>query len=395
MKVIYITYPYYFDASIGLIQEISRNVELHVILEVSPESQISTLLDLSGAPLQPGIMPADPILANLLPKEVGKFWHHAASFDLFVHTQKRSIHPQTLVAGRRLSEYIKSKQPDLIFWEDVSLRTALASLCFPKIPTVVGVHDPEYHPGEFNWRKVAARKIIYTQAGGFVLHNATQKEEFCRSYKIGPQKVDSIPLGPYEIYRSWAGNTGNKPTNHILFFGRFSPYKGIEVLMRAAPLICREIPNATFILAGKPIKGYRLPALPVLPNGGKFEIFQNYCPNEQLASLFQNCSCVVCPYIQATQSGVILTSYAFNKPVVASSTGGISEYVLDNETGFLVEPGDPISLKKAIVEIMRNPALREHFGVGISSFLRSKLNWKDISNMYLQTFNKILDRYEA
>lgn len=49
-------------------------------------------------------------------------------------------------------------------------------------------------------------------------------------------------------------------------------------------------------------------------------------------------------------------------PVVASNVGGIPEIIEDKKTGLLVEPKNPLALKKAVEEISENKEKRENFG---------------------------------
>ncbi len=50
------------------------------------------------------------------------------------------------------------------------------------------------------------------------------------------------------------------------------------------------------------------------------------------------------------------------KPVIATRSGGLSDIVVDGETGFLVPPGDPYELRKAIQCLLADPARRERMG---------------------------------
>ncbi len=127
----------------------------------------------------------------------------------------------------------------------------------------------------------------------------------------------------------------------LLFFGRLSAYKGLETLFQAAPLACKRLPGLRIIVAGNPVPGYRLPPAPDLPNGGELQIITGYIPNHTLAQLFQRAAVVVCPYTTATQSAVVLTAYAFGKPVIGTRVGGLPEYITDGETGVLVPPHSP------------------------------------------------------
>ena len=60
--------------------------------------------------------------------------------------------------------------------------------------------------------------------------------------------------------------------------------------------------------------------------------------------LFHRSSLVLLPYIDATQSALIAAAYYFQKPVLVSRSGALPEYVVDGQTGFIVEPGHPATL---------------------------------------------------
>jgi glycosyltransferase involved in cell wall biosynthesis len=60
----------------------------------------------------------------------------------------------------------------------------------------------------------------------------------------------------------------------------------------------------------------------------------------------------VLPYIDATQSALIPAAYFFRKPVIVTRTGVLPEYVVDEETGFVVEANHPASLGRALTAAM-------------------------------------------
>jgi glycosyltransferase involved in cell wall biosynthesis len=73
------------------------------------------------------------------------------------------------------------------------------------------------------------------------------------------------------------------------------------------------------------VEGYTPPSPPALPRGGALQLIDRYLSNSDAAALFRSASVVVCPYRDATQSGVVLSAFAFGVPVIASAVGGLPE----------------------------------------------------------------------
>src|ERR1051325_6929090 len=116
-------------------------------------------------------------------------------------------------------------------------------------------------------------------------------------------RVAVAPRGAHDTLR--AGEDGRPappgvpPT--ILCFGRLGPYKGLETLYSAAPLVARQVPDVRFIVAGKPVAGDELPRPPTLPFPAALEVQEGNIPNARLAQLLGAATVVACPYHEATQ----------------------------------------------------------------------------------------------
>jgi glycosyltransferase involved in cell wall biosynthesis len=123
-----------------------------------------------------------------------------------------------------------------------------------------------------------------------------------------------------------------------------------------------------------------------LPNGGTVECVYEHIPNERLGELFQTASLVVCPYVNATQSGVALTAFAFGRPVVATRVGGLPEYVHHGVNGLLVPPDDPQQLAKAMTRIMLEPDLRSSLDRGVHDLAQQELTWKRAATQTLEVY---------
>lgn len=149
----------------------------------------------------------------------------------------------------------------------------------------------------------------------------------------------------------------------VLFFGVWSKYKGIEVLLDAFALVRTELPDARMMLAGAP--GADIDVEAVLDRArriGNVETRPGYVPKEGVAPLLESARVVATPYIRATQSGVAHLAFTFGRPVIASAIGDLPEVVQDQVTGLLVEPGDATGLATAMLSVLRDPALAAKLG---------------------------------
>ncbi len=148
-----------------------------------------------------------------------------------------------------------------------------------------------------------------------------------------------------------------------LFFGVWTKYKGIEVLLDAFALVRAELPQARLIMAGA--VGADLDIDHVLERArevGNVDARPGYVPVEGVAPLLDSARLVVTPYIRATQSGVAHLAYTFGRPVVATAIGDLPEAVQDGVTGLLVEPGNSAELASALLKLLADPQLAARLG---------------------------------
>ena len=384
MKLVFVSQPAFLDAALPFLREISTKIETHFFLEVAPESINSNILNLSDINLQEGIQPATPIFEKNFPLGLHSCWKNAKSFNLIVHKNKRSFHPQTWKTSHSALCIFRSINPDALYFDEISPRMAIALPGFETPPILLGIHDPRSHIGESNWRTEFSRKIIFPRVKKFILHNKAQINEFVEFYQVDKKRIISIPLGCYDIYRHWNVELEYLDLQTVLFFGRLSPYKGIEYFIQAAKIASEHIYNLRFVIAGKSIPGYSLPSLPKLQNGCQFELRNEHISVSEQVNLFSQASVVVCPYIEATQSGVILTAYAFGKPVIATRVGGLPEYIYENKTGFLISPNNSSELAKAILTIFNENYVTTKWKDMISCFCNESLDWAVISEIFLK-----------
>jgi glycosyltransferase involved in cell wall biosynthesis len=386
MRVLFYTHPFFLEPALEFAREMSRRCEFHLMLEVTPRSQ-GSMLALTSSGIPAGVIDADPILLSRVPDQVRGYWTEVRTFRLAVYDNARTLHPATIPASRRVIDAIDRLEPDVIHLDDGSLRLAMGLPWLPRI-TLMNVHDPVPHSGDANRRIELGRRLVSRRVDRYRLFSEAFRAAFAARSGIAATRLEVAPLGVYDVARAWLDRPELPQPRTVLFAGRIAPYKGLDVLYAAAPRVAEQVADVRFVIAGRSVDGYAPPRPPALVNGGRIEVIDRFIPAEDLARLHSAATLVACPYLDATQSGVILTAFAFGRPVVASSVGGLPEYVDNGQTGLLVPPGDPEALADAIVRVLTDPPLRQRLELAVGGVRRGRLGWPQIAD-------QLLDSYQA
>jgi len=260
----------------------------------------------------------------------------------------------------RLHREIRKFSPDVIHIQQGHLWFNFSLSFLPEVPKVFTIHDPMPHIGDRESRKTpqVVFDLGFRRGVQFIVHGQRLKEVVIDRLPISAENIHVIPHivigdGAASAHVGEIGNT-------VLFFGRIWPYKGLEHLIRAEPLITARIPDARIVIAGQGEEFSRYRQMMIHPE--HFVVHNSYISDDRRAELFREASIVVLPYIEATQSGVIPVAYAFAKPVVATSVGGLPEMVEHGCSGYLVPPGDERALAEAIVRLLNDEGLRRILG---------------------------------
>jgi len=250
------------------------------------------------------------------------------------------------------------------------------------------------------WFVIAIRKLLPHTAFGIVAHEplprsdakdtSTPKEgrllrasfaaawgTMDTAFVLGPQtkqlvlqhwhprcEVHVVPHGDSGALRGQRETVPVQRTEPVaLFFGTWTAYKGIHVLLDAFGLVRKEMPAARLVLAGAvgaDVDGNEL--LRRAAETGNVDTRPGYCDIEDVPSLVESARIVVTPYVRASQSGVAHLAYTFGRPVVGTTVGDLSETIVDGVTGFLVAPDDPAALAAAMLKLLQDPDLASAFG---------------------------------
>ena len=383
MKIAYISKSCYADTDFPLIRQYQRmGHEVYYFLNVDCRELHSTLIDIDKQ------IPNSCLLPFSSYPELAIYQDYFDTDHIFIvnRAEKSSLNWKTICLSRLVDKKLQEIQPDVIhILEPFYINNLLLYKWRKKI--VLTMHDPFPHTGESFGRRTFFRNIAFKMVRRYVLLNERQKEMFMQVYRKQEDSILINSIGKFDYLQLFVPLSKSKKHHNVLFFGRISPYKGIEYLCEAMVEVRKKIPDATLTIAG----------------GGEFyfdihqygslewvTIINKYVKIQKMSELFFDCDISVCPYIDATQSGVINTSYSLSKPVVATNVGGLPEMVVGGKTGVLVSPKDTISLAEAIVELLEDDQKLGSMQKYIENvYYTSDKSWQRIADKYIAFYKKL------
>ncbi|MEA5602598.1 glycosyltransferase family 4 protein [Nostoc sp. UHCC 0252] len=312
-----------------------------------------------------------------------------------INFQKPRIRdPRNLLSMNSMIRIIKDIQPDILHVQETNDPWYDWTLLLNKMPPLVTtIHDVFRHPGDNMpvFGSEYTRRISFYRSQQLIVHTNQLRKILIEQFRIPPDRVNVVPHGELgSLYqRRGSQSLQTREPYTLLFFGRIFPYKGLQYLLEAMPLIAECIPEVKLIIAGKGenIKHY-------FPNGydeKRYEIINDFIPLEEVCNLFQRSTITVLPYIEASQSGVAALSYGMGTLVVASDIGGLSEIVQHKKDGLLVPPCDVRSLADAIISLLSDRYLQQKMQTAALARCHQDLNWSNIAAQTVQIYQRQID----
>ena len=384
MRILYISSPFFADCDFPLIKEYqSKGLDVKYLILLPPYALRSTLIDIKEQ-----ISRTDIFLSTAY-EEFKKYDSYLDLNNVYIanRTGYNALSFSYWKHLYDLYQFIKKGDFDIIHCDilNVPRIKTLHKLAKQWIQTI---HDPFPHSGEATSKKSKAYKRILSYANNIVLLNKKQKDEFCSAYNINPDKVYINSLGIYDNIKFFVDPKTKIQKNNVLFFGRISPYKGIEYLCEAMKIVRKEIPDATLTIAGGGKLYFDIEPYEKL---GYINVKNYYIGMEELAELVAACELCVCPYTDATQSGVIMTSYSLGKPVIATNVGGLPEMVENGKTGLIVPAKDSDKLARAIIELLKDKERLQSMSNYINQeYVNGTRSWSDIALKYCDLYSSVL-----
>jgi len=280
------------------------------------------------------------------------------------------------------------------YLEALSIRAAKAF----GMKVVVTAHDVEsFSNGDGSGLPLK----LYRQADRVIAHNRLSKNELVRKASVDEDKVRVIPHGHYVSYiakirsaeeaRRALGLEGEGP--FLLFFGQIKKVKGLDVLLRALPKVVEAYPSLQLVIAGKVWKddfGIYDDLIASLNLGENVIKHIRYIADEEVDLYFQAADLVILPYKKIYQSGVLLLTMSYGRPLLTSDIEGMKEIIRDEENGFLFREGDSDHLASRLAFILSNPSIMNEISANGYETIRRDHDWETIGRQTLSVYSEVL-----
>lgn len=261
---------------------------------------------------------------------------------------------------RATAHAIAAAEPDALvapwwtaFW-GLPLRAVLRRVgtISPRTARVLLCHNVEEHESTLLRRFLAQGAFL--AADGFVVHGAEDARRLAARAPGRPAAVLPHPVvasSPSDRARARRELGIDGPL--VLFLGLVRRYKGVELLLDAAPVLVRET-GARIAIVGevfpeaRPLER-RWRASPV-----KESILwrDEYVSEEEMARWLSACDVVVLPYRYVSGSGIAARALAARRPMAAAAVGGLAETVDPGVTGEVFPAGDAAGLAAAVLRVL-------------------------------------------
>jgi phosphatidylinositol alpha-1,6-mannosyltransferase len=227
--------------------------------------------------------------------------------------------------------------------------------------------------------------------------------EFSKRLLIDSARLDSkaqgkISIIPGGVDQNFLSNKSNpqalkeklkiKDEKVLLTLARLDPRKGQDTVLEALPQIIPHVPKIKYIIAGTGNDLARLQKIVAQQKLNDYVIFAGFVPEDQLTDYYDLCDIFVMPSKQDDQMvegfGLsFLEANARGKPVIGGRHGGVTDAIIDGETGLLVNPDNQTELADAIIKLSKNEPLARRLGENGKLRCFASFSWESIAQKIL------------
>ena len=304
--------------------------------------------------------------------------------------QKEKLkNPINIFFHLKLLKIIKSYKPNIVYdcYWGVPFMHFLRWMFLKKNIFVIAVHDViEHYQMDNGFVRSFYYNFLIRTYQNFHIFSKSQLKSF--KERFSGKSTFYSPLYLKDFGHPAVATVKNGNVINFLFFGIIRPNKGLDLVIKAANILTEKYNNFHIVIAGKSDEWetYR----DLIKDNAKFTFKIRNIEKAEVPDLFANAHFMLLPYRDVTQSGVLLSSYNYKVPVIASKLEWFEEYIEDKVNGYLFKSEDVDALV-SVMESAINLDTEEYqrFTRRLEKFIYEKISIEGITKNYVDFFHTI------
>ncbi len=315
---------------------------------------------------------------------------------------------------RRITDIIQSVKPDILHAHSPALNAipALRAARRSGIPVVYEVRafweDAAVDHGTS--REWGIRYRLTRGLENHALQRVDAITTICEGLRndmigrgIAPEKITTIPnavdiskfISRHAADESLREQLGFRNKRVIGFIGSFYAYEGLEVLLRALPLMLPNHPDLRVLLVGGGPQETGLQQLARQLGIGDKVVFTGRVPHDQVQRYYDLIDVLVYPRLSMRLTDLVtplkpLEAMAQGRVLAASDVGGHLELIRNDHNGILFKSGNPSSLAEKVGMLLNNPGQWEKLRKAGREFVETERNWQVSVAGYQPVYERLL-----
>lgn len=259
----------------------------------------------------------------------------------------------------------------------------LLKFLYPRIPFILTMQEGK-NLGHQPLIMRMFRRLIINRADSITVISTYLKKYIL--HRRQDALVDVIPNGvdirtfceavPAETVASLRQRLGIAPEEKVIISSsRFVEKNGLTYLIQAL----KHLPQAKLVLVGSGDQEQHLRTLADVLSMSSRVVFPGSIPQEELPTYLRMADVFVRPSLSEGLGTAFLEAMACGVPVVASSVGGIPDFLADRQTGLFCNPTDPFDIAEKIKILLEDQSLRDAIVRRASEIIRERYTWDTVA----------------
>jgi glycosyltransferase involved in cell wall biosynthesis len=231
----------------------------------------------------------------------------------------------------------------------------------------------------YSQKWIALEREVYQNASLTFVRSSNVRRSVIEEYKQPGDKVALVYAGSNATVSTVKKANKDYLQPHILFVGLDWKRKGGPDLLKAFDLVRENCPEARLTIVGA------RPEIQI-PN---CEVIGPVKP-EELDQYYQQASVFCLPTHLEPFGIAFIEAMTAHLPIVATRVGAIPDFVEDGRNGWLVAPGDVKGIAKALLTLLKDPAMCRTFGEHSYQLTNERYSWRAVGEKFRQNILNML-----